>query len=140
MNRKNKPPTVKWEKVCRPIPKNRRRNICVKEKRRNRQLSAYTVELQISYSVGNSILDDTSPVIYQKGKIMYHLDLPYHEMCDSDHYSLCPKVPQTDNIRANKSGCREYNTETMRIQGSRNNRGRSVSGSYTSAGKYPTEV
>ena len=50
------------------------------------------MELQIPYSVGNSILNDTNPVIYRKGKIMYHLNLLYREMCDSDYYSICTEV------------------------------------------------
>lgn len=39
-----------------------------------------------------SVLNNTSPVIYRKAKIVYRLDLPYREMCNSNHYSVCTEV------------------------------------------------
>lgn len=30
-------------------------------------------------------------IYYQKEKIIYHLDLPYREMCNSDYYSIHTK-------------------------------------------------
>lgn len=63
------------------------------------------MELQIPYRVGNSILNDTNPVIYRKGKTMYHLNLPYREMCDSDYYSICAEVsPKNILWRKARSG------------------------------------
>ena len=63
------------------------------------------MELQIPYRVGNSILNDTNPVIYRKGKTMYHLNLPYREMCDSDYYSICAEVsPKNILWRIARSG------------------------------------
>ena len=63
------------------------------------------MELQIPYRVGNSILNDTNPVIYRKGKIMYYLNLPYREMCDSDYYSICAEVsPKNILWRKARSG------------------------------------
>ena len=55
--------------------------------------------MSIPHRVDNSILDDTRPVIYRKGKIMYHLDLPYREMCDLDYYSICSEIQKKRNIR-----------------------------------------
>ncbi len=64
-----------------------------KGNQRRKQFSTYKMELQVPYSVDNRILDDdTCPVIYRKGKIMYHLDFLYQEMCDSDHYSIDNRI------------------------------------------------
>ena len=78
--------------------------------------------MSIPYCIGNSILDDTSSVIYRKGKIMYHLDLPYRKMYDSDHYSICTEIQETGDIQRNK-GRRRENVETvMSTERDRDNR------------------
>ena len=69
------------------------------------------------YSIDNSILNNTSPVIYRKGKIMYHLDLPYREMCDSDHYSVCTEISQVNHLQKNKSRCRKILRELHKRKG-----------------------
>ena len=69
------------------------------------------MELQIPHCVDNSILNDTNPVIYRKGKIMYHLNLSYREMCDSDYYSICAEISaQTVLRRKSKRDRRDFET------------------------------
>ena len=92
------------------------------------------MELQIPYSFDNSILDDASPVIYRKGKIMYHLDLPYREMCDSDHYSICTKVQKANNIWKDQSRHRTNIKKIVRMERRRNHRSRGLPRSHTFAG------
>ena len=72
--------------------------------KRHKQLIPYKMEFQISYRVRNSILNNTDPVIYRKGKVMYHLNLPYRKMCDSDYFSIV-------DSNLNKTGLGGYKME-----------------------------
>ena len=69
------------------------------------------------YSIDNSILNNTSPVIYRKGKIMYHLDLPYREMCDSDHYSVCTEISQANHLQKIKADAGKILRELCKRKG-----------------------
>ena len=97
------------------------------------------MELQISHSVGNSILNNTNPVIYRKGKIMYHLNLPYREMCNSDHYSIRTEVQEESVLQRKETRGRENTENTLRMEKDKNCGSRSMSRSCTYAGRNTAE-
>ena len=36
--------------------------------------------------------------MYQNGKNIFHMSLPYGEVCDSDHYSIRAEVPPESDL------------------------------------------
>ena len=92
------------------------------------------------YSIVYSNLNESDPWIYQKGKIMFHMTFPYGEACDSEQYSICTEIPKTGNIPRDQSGYRRNTKEVMPAKGSRDNRSKCMSRSYTHAHKYTAKI
>ena len=95
--------------------------------------------MQVSYSLGNSILDNTNSMIYGKGKIMYHLNLPYRKICDSDYYSIRTKVQAKNLLWRTQNRNRKNSEGIMQMKRSTQSRGRSVSRPYTHAHRDTTQ-
>ena len=70
---------------------------------------------------------------------MYHLNLPYRKMCDSDHYSICTEIPAKNILWRNASGNRENLARIVRMEGCNDYRSRSVPGPYPHAGRDSAE-
>ena len=78
-----------------------------KRKDKHKPSSAYQVERQGSHGIVYSNLNKSDPWIYQNGKIMFHRNLTYGDVCDSDHDNICAEVKAEGAFRGKRQAIRE---------------------------------
>ena len=84
------------------------------------------MDVQIPYRLVDSNLNKSGPWIYQNGKIMFHMTLPYGEVRDSDHYSICAEITAQNDLWEVQAGNRKDTPKNVRKQRNRDSGGEGV--------------
>ena len=58
--------------------------------------------------------------MYQNGKIMFHMSLPYGKVCDSDHYGICTEVSEKNFLQRKSSRARKDIERIMQLEAGEN--------------------